>query len=769
MPTYMVTGPDGTKYRVTAPEGATEAEVMARVRGQSRRSKPTSFWQGLAEGVTKPAMNAARIISRINPIVNSLAMAGAPSPIDAIEARLRDTFNRSKARGSTAGKIAGEVLGTLPTAFLPGSGALGALAQGGAGGAMLANLDNPADVAKNAAAGGAGGLLGQQIGKHVIAPVAERIGRTAPARAITRRLASAASKATGRDVAPLPAPLTRAERTVSKAIPDIPSVAQNLDEASRMGLPYSLADADPKLRQLAGSVGRFSPDGRALAEANYSARTADRGFRAIQGVEDYLHPATDVKAVSQGIRDFANRKAGPYYDRALEGGSIAPLESQLDDAFNQSSRAVSNAAAELADAQRAATLASAQVNRAGNNVYMNAKSLPNDRSAQAAIVAAERKLAAARGNHEQVLAILRQAQDDSASNAPGAVWSPRVQQFLDDPITKGGLKRGIEIQRLEALASGKPFNPTEYAITGMDDAGDPIVGNVPNMRTLDSVKKGLDAIIDEYPKDFKGKPVLDERGRAVQQVLKSFRDEIDSINPDYGAARQVYQDAIRPREALDRGFSSTGKNVAARDLNKMIADMNPKELAQFRAGYATNLTDQIANAADRTNPYDLISKGINRPAKLEALYPEGADQFQRLRAIEAEMAKTSNEVLGGSQTQPRAVQDAMFQDGILGDVVDGGIEMMTGGGIPRATKMLGAVAQKIKDRSNIGLMGARKKADALAPVLFGTDPQAAQSAIEELIRRQAEQEIRKKAYQRSMGLLGGPGAVLGVAGAGQFP
>lgn len=40
MPTYVVTGPDGKKYRVQAPEGATQQEVMARVQGQAQAPKP---------------------------------------------------------------------------------------------------------------------------------------------------------------------------------------------------------------------------------------------------------------------------------------------------------------------------------------------------------------------------------------------------------------------------------------------------------------------------------------------------------------------------------------------------------------------------------------------------------------------------------------------------------------------------------------------------------------------------------------------------------
>lgn len=36
MPTYVVTGPDGRKYRVTAPDGATKEQVLAYVQANAR-------------------------------------------------------------------------------------------------------------------------------------------------------------------------------------------------------------------------------------------------------------------------------------------------------------------------------------------------------------------------------------------------------------------------------------------------------------------------------------------------------------------------------------------------------------------------------------------------------------------------------------------------------------------------------------------------------------------------------------------------------------
>lgn len=115
-------------------------------------------------------------------------------------------------------------------------------------------------------------------------------------------------------------------------------------------------------------------------------------------------------------------------------------------------------------------------------------------------------------------------------------WDERLQQFIDDPIVKSGIAKGVQIQRLESLAENKPFKPNDYAIKGFNEAGDPIIDSTPNMRTLNVVKKGLDAMVDESKDSVTGR--LSEQGRAIDKVRSSFLQKLDDINPDYKAARQ---------------------------------------------------------------------------------------------------------------------------------------------------------------------------------------------------------------------------------------
>src|SRR5262245_57893289 len=76
------------------------------------------------------------------------------------------------------------------------------------------------------------------------------------------------------------------------------------------------------------------------------------------------------------------------------------------------------------------------------------------------------------------------------------VWSERMQSFLDDPIARQGLRQGVEIQRLNTVGTDRPFRPQDAAITGFNEAGDPIISGVPNMQTVHTLKVGLDRMIE---------------------------------------------------------------------------------------------------------------------------------------------------------------------------------------------------------------------------------------------------------------------------------
>ena len=141
-------------------------------------------------------------------------------------------------------------------------------------------------------------------------------------------------------------------------------------------------------------------------------------------------------------------------------------------------------------------------------------------------------------------------------------WSPRIQKFLDDPIATSGLKQGVEVQRLRAVGTDKPFNPKDAAITHFNEAGDPVIGGVPNMQTLHTLKVGLDKMIDGEINQATGK--LNARGSALVDYKNRLLTEIDAINPAYKEARSLYRGPMEVKDAVEFGRDMATRGQACR-------------------------------------------------------------------------------------------------------------------------------------------------------------------------------------------------------------
>lgn len=653
---------------VFAERAAREQNAPASPSGAPRKqAKPESFWQGFGEELGKAGSNALWALDAISGRNVAKAITGQPTPSDILRAQVRRQAESSPYRGSTMGRVAGGIIGSLPAALIPG----GPLAQGAASGALLTEDPNkPLGLLKDVAVGAVANKAGEQVGKRVIAPVAERIGRLAPVRQAAEALASAMP---GRVNLPMRAPrITRSERIVGKSAPEIQDVRQTVQEASDMGLPFSLADADPRLRALGGSVARFSQNGRKLAEENYNPRALGQADRAVNAIDKYLAPITDIKARSADIIEGGKPVYGPLYDAAYAAPPItSPRMEQI-----------LNTPAGRQAAARANTIAA--------NEFRDPKALGF------------------------VL--------DDAGNV---MLEPRVPMSLT---------------------------------TAGREGGDPIMQPGYTTQSLDYIKRGIDDILEPQRNPVTGKLNLDEGGRAINGVQRALLGEMDNLNPSYGDARAAYAQYAKQAEALNTGHKvlPSGK-LPQRDFDAILARQTAETLPEARRGYATALADQVDSARLSSNPYERIYGSPQQQGKMASLFPEGAPKFDRLYNIEKDMAATRNEVLGGSQTQPRAVADQIFQNDLANGAADAGIQALTGGGIPGGTKLLGMAAQKLKDRSSLGLLGAQQKADELAPALFDTkNPQALLSYLDDMIRKQAEQRARSESYKRGMGLLGVP-------------
>lgn len=336
------------------------------------------------------------------------------------------------------------------------------------------------------------------------------------------------------------------------------------------------------------------------------------------------------------------------------------------------------------------------------------------------------------------------------------VWTNRLQQFIDDPMSKIGLRRGLEIQRLESLAKGEPFNPHDYAIVDFDAAGDPIVGKVPNMRTMDAIKKGYDSILEDYRDPMSGKLNLDQRGRAIDMVRKSLLHQLDRANPDYAAARAAYAGPASEAEAVGLGklAATRGRPTDTMDVFNKLGE---PQKAAFRTGYADKLQEGIDRGAEGVNATRRFTSGKYQTELPTLALDQGplrpGEQPEMLKRLgrEQQMFETRRQAIGGSQTAENLADQAENQidprlAGYLlrGDIMGAGKHAFMG-----ASNVLGGNTPQV--RAELGNM------------LLQNDPKAVYGLLAKFKADQAKVARRRARIDKiaARGLLAGPSEYAG--------
>lgn len=101
----------------------------------------------------------------------------------------------------------------------------------------------------------------------------------------------------------------------------------------------------------------------------------------------------------------------------------------------------------------------------------------------------------------------------------------------------------------------------------------------PTMKALDAAKQGLDDMLEKYRDPTTGKLNLDSQGRAIEKLRQSYVSNLDTLNPDYSAARAAY---AGPSQSLDA--MNMGKRALSNDpevTSKVVGNLSPGDKEFF--------------------------------------------------------------------------------------------------------------------------------------------------------------------------------------------
>lgn len=331
-----------------------------------------------------------------------------------------------------------------------------------------------------------------------------------------------------------------------------------------------------------------------------------------------------------------------------------------------------------------------------------------------------------------------------AAYAVGDINDPIVSRVLQEPeFQKFFMKaQGILDKKRLAAELDPQGDPSKFTLKPIYDPQTGQMVATPDVRTLDYIKQGIDAEIDELFKSGKS-----AEARALKDLRNQFVTRIDDLVPEYKAARAEYKGDIEVLDALRMGRDEFNK-LDPEQVQAFMAAASKGEKDAFRTGVARNLFDQIM---DPSTNIDAARKIIGSPSTRKALdaifeTPAQRDFFMTALERESELFKAAGKIMAGSPTAKRQAMRESLEDrpgvaeaaaetlsrGFMGSIAQGVLSLMRKG-VPDeyydelakllrsgSPKEVAAVVKMLEDAAKVRTKREAKVGGTQAGVVGGT-------------------------------------------------
>lgn len=198
------------------------------------------------------------------------------------------------------------------------------------------------------------------------------------------------------------------------------------------------------------------------------------------------------------------------------------------------------------------------------------------------------------------------------------------------------------------------------------------LATIPDVRTLDYLKRGVDAVIERG--GAQGTGLARDEARVLRRRLNEVLAVYDDLVPEYGAARRTFAGAKALETAFRAATEGTDELLESRltpfmqasadDVRAALARMTPGEADAYRQGAVESIRRTLDGMEDGR---DQVRKLFGTPAmrdKLRAIFPDEAswNDFTARMGDERTMRGSFDFLRGNSQTADKLVDMAEASD-----------------------------------------------------------------------------------------------------------
>jgi hypothetical protein len=337
----------------------------------------------------------------------------------------------------------------------------------------------------------------------------------------------------------------------------------------------------------------------------------------------------------------------------------------------------------------------------------------------------------------------------------GTVNDPTINRVLQNPRFKTFFDEAKKIADNEALAAElRGEDPTKYVLDDLfvaDSAGNIVIAKQPDVRTLDYIKRGMDAVID---RGYKGEGMSSAEAASLKELKRSMVDaldratEVDGVSA-YRTARQQYAGDAEVLDALRLGRDDF-KKLDSEQITSMMQGFSAAEQDAFRTGAVRNIYSMVMDPTANINAAQRLIGSPEMQRKLMPLFssPAKFDLFKAAMERESQLFQQSNRILAGSPTARRTAGVAAFDEGegLVGAALS---DAMTTGWIGSLTNMAANLVSKASISDQV--------AERVAKLLVSSDPHEVAAAVRFLEKESAGAATAAATFNRAEA-----GAVMGL-------